>query len=66
MPTESIDLDAAAMLYRSCRSQGRTVRKLMDCLIAAVALRAGVSVLHADQDFTTIAAVTRLEIDVYR
>ena len=63
LPTESIDFDAAAAVYRSCRSQGKTVRKLIDCLIAAVAMRAGVALLHMDQDFTSIAGVTELRID---
>jgi hypothetical protein len=63
LPTESIDFDTAALIHRSCRSQGRTVRKLIDCLIAAVAVRANAPVLHWDQDFTAIAAVTELRID---
>lgn len=63
LPTESIDFDAAAAVYRSCRSQGKTVRKLIDCLIAAVAMRANVPVLHLDQDFTVIAAATDLRVD---
>jgi predicted nucleic acid-binding protein len=63
LPTESIDYDSAASLYRSCRSQGKTVRKLIDCLIAAVAIRAGVHVLHLDEDFTAIASATELRID---
>jgi predicted nucleic acid-binding protein len=63
LPTESLDFDTAAAVYRSCRSQGKTVRKLIDCLIAAVAMRAKVAVLHMDQDFTAIAATTDLRID---
>lgn len=63
LATESIDYDAAAAIYRSCRSQGKTVRKLIDCLIAAVAMRASVPILHADQDFTAIAMATDLRID---
>ena len=63
LPTESIDFDTAAAVYRTCRSQGKTVRKLIDCLIAAVAIRANVPVLHMDQDFTAIAAATDLRID---
>jgi predicted nucleic acid-binding protein len=63
LPTESIDFDAAAAVYRSCRSQGKTVRKVIDCLIAAVAMRANVPVLHLDQDFTVIAAATDLRVD---
>lgn len=63
LPTEPIDYDTAAALYRSCRSQGKTVRKLIDCLIAAVAIRAGVPVLHRDEDFAAIEAVTELRVD---
>ena len=63
LPTESIDYDSAAALYRNCRNQGKTVRKLIDCLIAAVAIRAGVRVLHLDEDFTAIASATELRVD---
>jgi predicted nucleic acid-binding protein len=63
LPTESIDYDTAAAVYRSCRSQGKTIRKLIDCLIAAVAMRANVTLLHLDQDFTAIAAVMDLRMD---
>lgn len=63
LPTESMDYDTAANIYRSCRSQGKTVRKLIDCLIAAVAMRARVPLLHFDQDFSSIAAATDLRID---
>ena len=63
LPTEPIDFDAAAAVYRSCRSQGKRVRKLIDCLIAAVAIRANVPVLHMEQNFTAIAAATGLRID---
>jgi hypothetical protein len=63
LPTESVDFDTAAAVFRSCRGQGKTVRKLIDCLIAAVAMRASVPLLHMDQDFTAIAAATDLRID---
>lgn len=58
------DYDAAAALYRRCRRQEETVRKLMDCLIAAVAIRAGVAVLHNDRDFDVLARHTGLQVDV--
>jgi predicted nucleic acid-binding protein len=64
LPTEPVDYEAAAALYRHCRSEGRTVRKLIDCLIAAVAIRASVPVLHRDADFTAIADGTELVIDI--
>lgn len=47
--------EAAADLYRSCRQAGETVRALTDCLIGAVALGVGVSVLHNDRDFDVLA-----------
>ncbi|MGH1502197.1 MAG: type II toxin-antitoxin system VapC family toxin [Acidimicrobiales bacterium] len=51
LPTEPIDFETSAALYRTCRTKGETVRKLMDCLIAAVAIRHGAALLHADADF---------------
>lgn len=62
LPTTPADYDAAASLYRACRVRGETVRKLIDCLIAAVAIRAGAEVLHADADFAAIARHTDLEL----
>lgn len=55
------DYEEAAAIYRRCRSRGATVRRLNDCLIAAVAIRAGVPVLHLDQDFDRIAHHCELE-----
>lgn len=49
------DFEAAAELYRACRAAGETVRALTDCLIAAVALRASLPVLHAERDFDVLA-----------
>ncbi len=56
------DYEDAAMLYRLCRQQGRTVRNQIDCLIAAVAIRNDVPVLHADSDFDVMARYTALRI----
>jgi predicted nucleic acid-binding protein len=60
------DFEAAADLYRICRSRGAAVRKLMDCLIAVVAIRERATVLHNDRDFDLIARHTRLRIERYR
>ena len=57
------DYEAAAALYRRCRRQGETVRKLLDCLIAAVAIRAGTPILHNDRDFDVLARHTELQLD---
>lgn len=62
LPTGPADYEAAAALYRICRRQGETVRKLIDCLIAAVAIREEAPVLHADTDFDVLARHTALEI----
>lgn len=40
----------AAELYRRCRREGET-RRMTDCLVAAVAIRAGAELLHRDEDF---------------
>jgi predicted nucleic acid-binding protein len=63
IPTEPTDYEDAAALYRACRRAGETVRKLIDCLIAATAVRAGIAVLHADSDFDRLARYTRLRSD---
>lgn len=52
---ETFDYAAAAALYRACRHGGETVRRVQDCLIAAVAIRAGAELLHCDADFEVIA-----------
>ncbi len=62
LPTTPADFDEAAALYRICRRRGETVRKLTDCLIAAVAIRAGAELLHADVDFATLERHTGLRI----
>ncbi|MFT6763937.1 MAG: putative nucleic acid-binding protein [Candidatus Aldehydirespiratoraceae bacterium] len=60
LPTTPADFDEAAALYRICRRRGETVRKLIDCLIAAVAIRAGAELLHADVDFAALERHTEL------
>ena len=56
------DYEDAAAVYRTCRRRGETVRKLIDCLIGAVAIRADVPVLQADSDFVVLARHTSLEL----
>lgn len=50
----------AARIYRECRKQGKTVRKTVDCLIAAVCLAHELVLLHRDVDFDRIAECTKL------
>jgi predicted nucleic acid-binding protein len=60
---ESIDdFVLAAELYRTARSTGVTIRKTLDCLIAAPCVRAGAPILHADSDFDRLASCTALRI----
>ena len=56
------DFEEAALVYRTCRSAGETIRGLTDCLIAVPAIRAGASILHNDVDFDAIARHTGLLI----
>ncbi len=60
--TRPTDYEDAAALYRRCRRRGETVRKLVDCLIASVAIRAGVAVLHQDADFDILDRHTELQV----
>jgi len=60
LATESVDYEEAAALYRICRRRGETPRKLIDCLIAAIAIRSDVPILHADSDFEVLARHTAL------
>ena len=62
IPIESTDYDDAAALYRRCRRRGETPRKLIDCLIASVAIRTGTPVLHSDADFDVLWRHTELQV----
>ena len=62
LPTTPEHYDSAAALYRQCRRSGESVRKLVDCLIAAVAVDFDAEVLHADADFAVLARHTDLRV----
>ncbi|QGK72379.1 PIN domain-containing protein [Allosaccharopolyspora coralli] len=51
------DFDTAAELFRAARATGRTVRSLLDCVIAAVAIREQATLLHRDHDFVVLSEV---------
>jgi predicted nucleic acid-binding protein len=63
VPTAPVDYEEAAALYRVCRRGGETVRKLIDCLIASVAISADMPILHSDADFEVLARHTPLRIE---
>lgn len=58
-----VDVDGATRIYRACRHAGVTPRGMVDCMIAAVALRSGASLLTADSDLEQVARVMRIELD---
>ena len=49
------DFEDAALIQRTCRRNGETVRSMIDCLIAAIALRERRPLLAVDRDFEVIA-----------
>jgi predicted nucleic acid-binding protein len=57
-----VDVDDAAAIYRTCRRAGETIRSLNECLIAAIAIRNDVPVLHHDRDFEVIVRHTPLKV----
>ena len=65
IPVQPTDYEDAAALYRLCRRQGETVRRLIDCLIASAAIRAGAPILHNDADFGVLARHTELKVYEY-
>src|SRR2546430_1708669 len=63
VPVRAMDYEEGAALFRVCRRRGETVRRLIDCLIAAAAIRADIPLLHADADYEVLARHTALRID---
>jgi predicted nucleic acid-binding protein len=59
------DYESAAAICRHCRQSGETVRRPVDCLIAAVAIREQLPVLHRDSDFEVIARHANLALHGY-
>jgi len=53
---------AAAEIYRTLRRRGITIRKTIDCMIAAVALENDIPLLHRDRDFDPIKKYCGLKI----
>jgi len=60
-PLKRAVFDEAIDLYRRSRQSGVTVRSSVDCLIAACALRHGLTVVHRDRDFSDLARISPLE-----
>jgi predicted nucleic acid-binding protein len=52
----------AAEIYRTCARKGKTVRKTIDCLIAAVAIEHDLLLFHNDRDYINIHECCGLKI----
>jgi predicted nucleic acid-binding protein len=63
---DAVDFRSAAAIYRAARRRGQTIRSINDCLIAALSIRHGTSIIHRDADFDVIAAITSLEAVPFR
>ena len=60
-PLKRVVFDEAIELYRRSRQAGLAPRSSVDCLIAACALRHGLTVVHRDRDFSDLARISSLE-----
>jgi predicted nucleic acid-binding protein len=64
LPFDAVaDFEAAARIYRRCRSVGVTPRGMVDCMIASVAWRTGSSMLANDVDLDRVAQVVGIDLD---
>lgn len=61
LPTEPVHYDDAAALFRRYRSEGETVYRLIDCLIAAVTTCIDVPVLHRDRVFDVLTCYIEIQ-----
>lgn len=51
----------AAQIFRTCRTKGKTVRKTVDCIIAAICIENHLLLLHNDRDYKHIESCTALK-----
>ena len=59
----AVDFDAAARIYRRCRSAGITPRGMVNCMVASVAWRRGAALLAHDADLGRVARVIGIDLD---
>ena len=57
------DFEGAARIYRGCRAVGVTPRGMIDCMIAAVAVRTNSALLTSDADLDRVARIVGIDID---
>jgi predicted nucleic acid-binding protein len=61
MPSLTSHVQAAG-IFDGCRKKGITIRSLVDCLIAALAIEYDLKILENDRDYSFIAQVFPLRI----
>ena len=54
--------ETAANLYRTGQRRGLTIRRSVDCLIAATCLESSAELYHNDRDFDALARISALMI----
>lgn len=52
----------SALIFKKGKKTGITIRKIIDCLIAQLAIENGLLLLHHDKDFDRIATFSKLKI----
>jgi predicted nucleic acid-binding protein len=62
LPMQYSSFILSAEIYRKLRRKGITIRKTMDCMIAAVAIENDIALVHNDRDFIPIENHFRLKI----
>lgn len=64
IPMDTVgDFRDAADLYRASAMNGHPIRSMIDCLIAAVAIRRGLPLLQQDRDFAFLAEIAPLRLE---
>ena len=66
LPMNQSSFVKSADMYRSLRKDGITIRKSLDCMIAAVAIVHSVQLLHNDRDFDPIEKQCGLKVVNFR
>ena len=54
LPMQHSSFVLSAEIYRKLRQKGITIRKTMDCMIAAVVMENDIALVHNDRDFIPI------------
>jgi predicted nucleic acid-binding protein len=63
IPADAVaDFEGASAVYQKCRAAGVTPGGLVDCMITAIAIRSGATILAADGDFERMGRVLPLSL----